>query len=256
MSEDFVKGAVLYSDNDHQFIWLGWEEDTDIGMVQVNQYLIIHQGRGILIDPGGIHVFSKVIANTSRYINLDCIDHIFYSHQDPDVSSGIALWLSVCNAKIHISKWWVRFIPHYGVIDENAMIPVEDSGVRIPLSGSDYLQIIPAHFLHSPGNFHLYDSRSKILFSGDMGLAVFPSDVRYLYVENFPEHVNYMEGFHQRFMASNKVLQYYVNQLSGLQIDMIAPQHGSVFKGKHVSSFLGWLKNLKCGSDLLDNFYR
>lgn len=35
----FTEGGVLYEDQNHKFIWLGWEEDEEEGIVQVNQYL-------------------------------------------------------------------------------------------------------------------------------------------------------------------------------------------------------------------------
>jgi flavorubredoxin len=73
--------------------------------------------------------------------------------------------------KLVMSQLWVRFMGHYGLMDMGRIVALEDHGARIKF-GNDYLQFIPAHFLHSPGNFSLYDSRSKILFSGDIGAAI------------------------------------------------------------------------------------
>ena len=95
----------------------GTEQKYSKGVIQTMQYLIIDQGRGVLLDPGGVHLFSRVVAAVSRYISIDKIDHIFFSHQDPDVSSGIALWLGVTKAKVHISSLWTRFLPHFGIVD-------------------------------------------------------------------------------------------------------------------------------------------
>ena len=58
--EQMVKGIVLYEDNDHKFIWLGSEGKYRKGAVQTMQYLIIDRGRGALLDPGGVHLFSHV----------------------------------------------------------------------------------------------------------------------------------------------------------------------------------------------------
>lgn len=254
---DIVKGEVLYDDGKHKFIWLGWEEREEEGLVQVNQYLIENNGVGVLLDPGGIHVFPRVVANISRYIELDKIKHIFYSHQDPDVSSGIALWLSVTNAKIYISKWWVRFLPHYGMFDMSSIVAIDDNGAKINLPTGDTLEIIPAHFLHSVANFHVYDSRSKILFTGDLGAAIFPKGGRYAFVKDFNSHLKLMEAFHKRYMASNSVCRKYVNMMSKYQINMIAPQHGAIFNKKEdVKSFFDWFSNLKCGVDTIEDIYR
>jgi flavorubredoxin len=54
------------------------------------------------------------------------------------------------------------------------MVVIEDKGGTIRFRDGVELKIIPAHFLHSTGNFTLYDPISKILFSGDIGVSVFP----------------------------------------------------------------------------------
>ncbi len=253
---DIIKGEVLFDEDGHKFIWLGWEEKEEEGTVQVNQYIIINKGEGILLDPGGIHVFSRVVGNVSRYIDLDKIKYIFFTHQDPDVSSGISLWLSVTNAKVFISKWWVRFLPHFGIYDNKRIIPVEDKGGTINFSSGVRLEMIPAHFLHSTGNFSLYDNKSKILFTGDIGAALFPMNKRYLFVEDFNEHVKLMEAFHKRFLASNIAIKSYLNKISKYDIEMIAPQHGSIFPDKLTSKkFLNWLSGLKVGVDIINTIY-
>ena len=256
MSKDeLIKGKVLYDDGEHKFIWLGWEEEEEEGIVQVNQYLIVNNGIGILLDPGGVYAFSRVVANVARYIDLDRVKYIFFSHQDPDVSSGVALWLSVTPATVYISKLWIRFLPHFGVVDHSRIHPVEDRGDRIDLPTGDFIDIIPAHYLHSVGNFSAYDSRSKILFSGDIGAAVFPKGNRYLIVRDFDDHLKLMEGFHRRYMKSPEACKKWVEKVSKYEISMIAPQHGAIFSGDDVKRFLEWIKNLRCGIDILEEIY-
>jgi flavorubredoxin len=253
--ETLIKGMVLYEDSDHKFIWLGWEEEEEEGLVQTNQYLIINKGKGILLDPGGVYVFPRVLAAVANYIDIDNIEYIFFSHQDPDVSSGLITWLENTNAKIYISKLWIRFIPHFGYNSLRRTIPLEDKGGELTLGSGDKLLFIPAHFLHSKGNFSVFDTRSKILFSGDIGAAVFPKGQRYLFVENFENHVKLMEGFHKRYMGSNKVCKKWVNLVKPLNPTMIAPQHGAIFKGENVKKFLNWFENLSCGLDIIDQIY-
>lgn len=54
-----VQGKILYEDENHKFIWLGGETKYRKGAVQTMQYLIIDNGRGILLDPGGVHLFLR-----------------------------------------------------------------------------------------------------------------------------------------------------------------------------------------------------
>lgn len=54
-----VHGKILYENEHHSFIWLGSETKYRKGAVQTMQYLIIDNGRGILLDPGRYIFFHK-----------------------------------------------------------------------------------------------------------------------------------------------------------------------------------------------------
>ncbi len=252
---DTLKGEVLYDDGTHKFIWLGWEEKEEEELVHVNQFLVMDQDEGAVLDPGGIHVFPRIVGNISRYIEVDRLKHLFFTHQDPDVCSGIAMWLSITPAKVYISKWWVRFLPHFGIFDSKRLVPIEDKGGRIQFRSGRYLEIIPAHFLHSTANFTLYDPISKILFTGDLGTALFEKGKKYLFVENFNSHVKLMEVFHRRFMTSNIAIKHYLDRISKYEIDAIVTQHGAIFVGEDCQRFFSWLRGLRCGIDAIKEIY-
>lgn len=255
IAENDVTGRILYEDADHKFIWLGTENKYRKGVIQTMQYLIIDKGRGTLLDPGGVHLFARVVASVSRYISIDKIDNIFFSHQDPDVSSGIALWLGVTNAKVYISALWTRFLPHFGIVDTSRMIAIEDKGSRLRLPSGAEMVFVPAHFMHSPGQFNLFDTRSRILFTGDVGAASFGDGDEILFVDDFAKHVPLIEGFHKRYMASNSIVRRWCASIAKLNPDMIAPQHGAIYRGDSVRSFLSWLSDLRCGVDLSDQLF-
>lgn len=252
ITEEDIAGRILYEDADHKFIWLGTDSKNRKGEIQTMQYLIIDHNRGVLLDPGGVHVFSRVVASVSRYISIDSIDTIFYSHQDPDVSSGIALWLGVTKAKVYISGLWIRFLPHFGIVDSSRVLPIPDQGSKLTLGSGAVLDFIPAHFMHSCGQFNLYDTRSRILFSGDIGAAVFNDGDDVVFVEDFQKHIPLIEGFHKRYMASNSIVKKWCERVRKINPDMICPQHGAIYKGASVHEFLDWLSQLKCGIDLID----
>jgi len=250
----FAEGQILFEKDSHRVVWLGWEKEEGAGAIQTNQYLVIHGTKGILIDPGGVHLFPRVVASISRYIDIDNIETILFSHQDPDVSSGIALWLGVTKAEIQISELWMRFVPHFGLVDFSRLKAIPDIGYSVKFSTGTGIDLIPAHFLHSPGNFTFYDPISAIAFTSDIGGAVFPDNQHYLFVDNFENHIPLMEGFHQRLMTSSKVCKNWVERIKRNRISMVAPQHGAIFKDDSVEKFFGWLYELKCGSDILENF--
>lgn len=240
---------VIFDSPEHKVIF--FEELTPASAVQSNQVLIIHKDEGMLLDPGGHKVFSKLLSELSVYIPPSQIKYIFLSHQDPDIVASINGWLMTTKAEAYISKLWMRFLPHFGLDSqlEGRVKPIDDNGTVLTLGGDCKLYILPAHFLHSEGNFQVYDTCSKILFSGDLGASLGQD---YFFVEDFDKHIRYMEGFHRRYMVSNKVLRFWANMVKDLDIEMIVPQHGAIFKGKDmVKRFIEWVENLEVGVDLL-----
>jgi flavorubredoxin len=230
------------------------DETHEDSFLSVNQYLIIQKDSAILIDPGSEAIFDELYDAVSEYVEVTKIKFIFFSHQDPDVSGSIGQWAAATPAKFILSSLWVRFMSHYGFMDMARVMPLADHGAKLKF-GNNAIKFLPAHFLHSPGNFSVYDTRSKIIFSGDIGAAVLPSIDGKKEVDDFKKHVADMEGFHKRYMASNKVCRAWVETLRQHEISMIAPQHGFIFSDKNVDLFLDWLKELKCGSDFMDELY-
>lgn len=247
--------TVLFDSGIHKCIVfddiLTGDKDPDI---QANQFLIIHNGEGLLYDPGGVKVFDSLYKRVSEFIKPSGIKTIVLSHQDPDAGAAISLWISACYGKIMMPSLWLRFVPHFVRTEKllDYYIPIPEKGMRYNLNDSEII-MLPAHFLHSPGNIQIYDSVSKILFSGDLGTSIIPGAKGFLEVTDFNEHIKFMEGFHKRYMVSQKVCKLWANMVRKLDIEAIVPQHGHrYFKGKTmVNRFIEWISNLQCGVDLL-----
>lgn len=133
-------------------------------------------------------------------------------------------------------------------LDER-IIPLPDEGMGIAL-GNSTIYAIPAHFLHSVGNFQFYDATSKILFSGDMGASMCDGGEAQA-VTDFDAHIPLMKNFHQRYMCSQKVCAFWANMVREMDISMIVPQHGRRFEGDNIDKFLNWISDLPCGVDLM-----
>jgi flavorubredoxin len=79
----------------------------------------------------------------------------------------------------------------------------------------------------------------------------------YREVPDFDAHIPYMEGFHRRYMASNLALRRWVAMVRKLDIEILAPQHGAMFRGKAlVDRFLSWCEGLPCGLDLMEDTFQ
>lgn len=248
-----MPSTILFNDGTHRNVLL--PDFTDGHAVQANQHLIIHGAEAVILDPGGHKVYSRVLAETMGQLGKARLRHIFLSHQDPDIVAAINGWLMTTDADAWASVLWQRFIPHFGLdrLMSDRLKGIPDGGMKLMLGGSP-LWIIPAHFLHSPGNFQVYDPVSKILYSGDLGASV---EVPYIHVPDFASHIQYMEGFHRRYMASQRTMVAWAKMVAGLDIETIAPQHGAFFTGKDMcQKFIAWCAALPCGVDLLDDVYK
>jgi flavorubredoxin len=154
------------------------------------------------------------------------------------------------DATAYISALWQRFVPHFGLdkLVVNRLKPIPDEGMWVELGGAR-LAFLPAHFLHSPGNFQVWDPVSRILYSGDLGASL---GMEYQEVPDFDSHLPYMEGFHRRYIASGRAMRAWAEMARTLDIEIIAPQHGAFFRGKPmVKRFVDWCAGLECGVDLI-----
>lgn len=246
---------VLYESPDHKCISFSSLVKGD--GVQSNQFLIIHKGHAAVIDPGGDLTYTPLTIELSKHVKLQDLDYVIASHQDPDIISSMPRWLMHTKATVVASKLWARFLPHLAssfVTDRLAedvtdrLMELPDKGGIIPF-GDSVIKAVPAHFLHSVGNFQFYDPVSKILFSGDMGASMV-DEVRP--VRDFDAHIPTMRGFHQRYMCSKRVIRLWAGMVRSMDVEMIVPQHGSPFQGKEmINRFLDWVSDLDCGIDLL-----
>lgn len=237
----------LFSEGSHKWGVTFKDNELPDHIIGTNEYIIGSADEYIIADPGGFEVFPAVFAAISRHFDPKKIHSLFSSHQDPDIISSLSLWYQINpDIKVYTSYMWSTFIPHFGG-DQNTFIKIPDEGQIIKVGGID-LVAFPAHYLHSSGNFHLYDEKAKIFFSGDVGSALIPEkDRTHIFVENFDEHIKLAEGFHKRWMGSNHAKKNWIERVSKLDIDMLCPQHGLIYKGEDVQRFISWFDELKVG---------
>lgn len=239
-----MKMTNIY-DGSYQWIMFGRDENKPENIIDTNQYMVRTSNRCLLIDPGGVELFAPMLAGVLHYAPVDQITDLFASHQDPDIISSLGLWdQALPSAKLHASALWEGFLRHFGC-ESIDYVPIADNGGVINLDGVE-LQIIPAHYMHSSANFNIYDPQAKILMSGDVGAALEEAGSP-LFVDNFDAHVEKMRFFHQRWMPSNQAKRVWIERVRELDVDILAPQHGRMFKGDDVKRFLDWFESLQVG---------
>jgi len=253
----------LYDDGSHRcLMFADLVDDDDDHAVQANQFLLVSGREGALIDPAGNMTYNALIMAMASYFPARELKYILASHADPDIVASLNKWLISTQCTLVVSKLWSRFVPHFCTAGNAAgrILGVPDEGAWFKL-GESRVAAVPAHFLHAEGNFHFYDPRSRILFSGDMGASMVAHELvaePVSTVAEFTRLIPSMEGFHRRYMVANKVCRLWADMVRPMvergEILMMVPQHGRYMVGKSVLlAFLDWISALSCGIDRFDS---
>lgn len=245
----------LFRNRDHACLMFTDLVEEDGQAVQANQFLVVDHGQGALIDPGGNNGYNELFLAISRFFPPQNLSYLIASHGDPDIIASLDRWLTSTRARLVISRLWERFAPYFTKAGKTAdrIIGVPDAGGRLPL-GKTELWLLPAHFMHAEGNFHFWDPASRILFTGDLGVSLGSGADAQKPVRELAPHIPKMEGFHRRYMVTNKILRMWVRMARQLPVSMLVPQHGAPIEGKvAIGEFFDWIEQLSVGVDLFDD---
>jgi len=246
---NLTKDAVpLIEKGFHKIYWVG---TTSSQALRSNIYLIKDKKDGIIIDCGSRWEFQETLARIKQIMPLDDITKIFVNHQDPDVTSAMIDWLQLNpNIEIITSPVVNVLIQHYIEDGKQYKFFNTEQKPSLTLESGAVLEFIPSPFMHSPGAVTIYNRYTKTLFSGDIWASI--SLEWNLILENdFDEHIESMDLFHQDYIASNKVCRNFLMNFKDREVTNIMPQHGSIMLKDNINSAFKYLKELKCGSDYM-----
>ncbi|WP_455377305.1 oxygen-binding di-iron domain-containing protein [Petrachloros mirabilis] len=250
------EAILLFEKDDHKVYWVGTQTAGD--EIECNSYVILDGESGYLLEPGGFDRFGPVFRKVCGLISPNAITHLFFSHQDPDICASFPSWTKWNeNISLVVSTLWTRFMLHYESRDMSGkahalnFLKVPDEGASVPLKSGGRLECISAPYLHSPGNILVFDTVSGFLFSGDVGAAMYKDNIFRLVIDDWGTHTQGMQGFHQRYMSSNRAVAGMRRKLDKFKITAILPQHGCIFRNEEVPRFLDWLGRLPVGADYL-----
>ena len=203
--------------------------------VSYNSYLIVDE-KVALIDPVEANFLEEYLFKVKSVLKGRKVDYLIINHDEPDHSSTVAAVLReypevqvVGNAK--------TFAPleaFYGSI-ENKVIVAEGETLSL---GAHTLQFFMAPMVHWPESMVTYEQNSKIVFSNDAfgGFGALNGGI-------FDDQVNlaFYEDDMRRYYANivGKVAMQAlkaIEKLSALEIKMIAPSHGLIWR-----SNLAWV---------------
>ncbi|MDX8395095.1 MAG: MBL fold metallo-hydrolase [Mariprofundaceae bacterium] len=227
--------------------WIGFFDEQH--QLHCNPYLLVEEKEAIIFDPGSIPDFPEIMRKVIDIVNPNDISHVVVHHQDPDVCGNLAVTEDIIerdNLKIVANRHTVRLIRHLGLKSDYYRIDEHD--YQLTLQSGRRLEFMNTPYLHSPGAFVTYDTKTKSLFTSDLfgGVAgdwdLFADDWDFL---------SAMKKWHQIYMPSNAILKHRLEIIEKRwDINRILPQHGCILEGDNISKAFEFLKALPCGLDL------
>ncbi|WP_332447779.1 diguanylate cyclase [Sphaerochaeta sp.] len=219
--------------------WVG-SESTHRNL-QCNPYLYTHEGWGILFDPGSKLDGRIVLEKTMSLIDIDHLQAIVLSHQDPDLASAVPYFEEAgfkgevcCHERTSLILQYYGFHSPFYLVNYHSFSYTLKSGAAIGFLFTPYL--------HFPGAIMSYLPQVQALMTGD----VFGSITADWHLYAGESYLDGMKAFHEVYMPSHEILSSAMESLQSYPLRLICPQHGSIIN-KNLEMYIDTLKTLSCG---------
>ena len=213
--------------------------------VSYNAY-VLKDEKTVLFDTVDNAIGDQLFENLEAVLEGRTLDYVIVNHMEPDHASTLSEVVRrypevkiVCNAKtVAIIKQFFDFD-----IDSRAVIVKENDTF---CTGKHTYTFVMAPMVHWPGGMVIYDMTDKILFSADafgtfgaMNGNIFADEVNFErdWLDDARRYYTNIVG---KFGASVQTL---LKKAAGLDIQMICPLHGPVWRENiswYVDKYLTW----------------
>jgi glyoxylase-like metal-dependent hydrolase (beta-lactamase superfamily II) len=244
MNLDFTQ-AIEIANN---IYWIGMYLEND--PFQCHPYFIKNGNASVLIDPGSMLEFDAVVEKINSISDMSQIKYIILHHQDPDLAASVPAMEKLINREdlsIVTHSRMVPLIKHYLI--QSDYYQIDHHAHRLQEDGLD-LQFITTPYCHSPGAFVSYCPPTKTLFSGDIFGGIAESWDFYAKEDYFEK----AKQFHAEYMPSRDIFNYALKKMEVLDLEIIAPQHGSIILKEQIYTLIEQMKALECGLYLEDGY--
>lgn len=215
---------------------------------QCHVYLIENGDNSVLIDPGSLVTYEHTYRKIQQIMPIERIRYFICHHQDPDIAGAMHRLDPLVRRKDArvITHWRSKTLLRHMALDMTYWL-VDEHEWALELDDRT-LRFIFTPYLHFPGAFCTYDEKTKVLFSSDL-FGGFTEDWSLLAKDE--SYFECIRPFHEHYMPGKEILAHGLSRLEPLDIDLIAPQHGSLIPHRFVSYMIEKLKGLECGLYLM-----
>ncbi len=226
----------------HNIYWVGMYLRGD--PFQCHPYFIKNGDECVLIDPGSMLEFEETVRKIASITDLHNIKYIVLHHQDPDLVAAvpeIEKLIDRDDLLIVTHSRMTLLIKHYMVTSD--YYEIDKHALELTTANGLHLRFLTTPYCHSPGAFVTYEPQTKTLFSGDIFGGIEESWDFYADEHYFDK----AKQFHQEYMPSKDIFNYALKKIESLDIDLIAPQHGSLITKEYIQPLIEDMKALDCG---------
>ncbi len=205
-----------------------------------NSYLIIDE-KITLIDTVKHYLFDEFLERIKDVVDPSKIDYIIINHVEMDHSGSLPKILNIAkNAQIVTNPQGEKGLKlHYG---ENLNIKVIKTKDKLNI-GKDNLIFFQTPMVHWPDNMVTYLENRKILFSNDAFGQHYSSFYRFDFENPLDEIIYQAKKYYANIVLPySQQVQTALNLLKDLEIKIIAPSHGIIWK-ENISNILKEYQN-------------
>ncbi len=204
-----------------------------------NAYIVKGNEKTALIDTVDPTKEEDLLRNLSE-LKIEKIDYVISNHAEQDHSGTIPKILKLYpEAKVVTNQKCKGFLQDLLLIPEEKFIVIED---RETLSlGNKTLEFIFAPWVHWPETMFTYVKEDKVLFTCDfLGSHIATST---LFAENEPEddpktYPEVKRYYAEIMMPFRNHIKKHLNMIKEMNVDIIAPSHGVIYKHSKAASIL------------------
>jgi flavorubredoxin len=218
-------GAVDYDNRDFHGYSLSPEGTT------YNAYLI-KDAKNVLFDSVSAPFADAMLCRLARALPLEKVDYIVCNHLELDHAGALAELVARCKPeKIFCSQLGLQSMQGYFDCQDWPVQTVKN-GESLSI-GSRSVQFFETRMLHWPDSMVSYIAEDKLLISNDAFGQNIASTARFadeLCEERLLRAVE--EYYYNIVLPVSSQVSKALETLGGLEIDMIAPDHGLIYRGK------------------------
>ncbi len=242
---DFTK-AIEIAD---KLFWVGMYLEND--PFQCHPYFIENGDASVLVDPGSMLEFDAVVKKVNTLSSMKNVKYIILHHQDPDLAASVPEMEKLINRddlRVITHSRMIPLVKHYMIKSDYYAIDKNENRL---IDGDLELEFYTTPYCHSPGAFVSYEPKTKTLFSGDIFGGIEESWEFYAKDDYFYK----ARQFHAEYMPSKDIFNYALAKIEKLDLNLIAPQHGSIIEKERIANLISQMKGLDCGLYIEEEYH-